>query len=64
MTDTDEQAWHKGLEAGRASLAADANPYGSESPLAEEWHDGWREGTHPRSLPMDPGAWASPLETG
>ncbi len=58
MTDTDDQAWRKGLEAGRAGLAADANPYGGDNSLAEEWHDGWREGTHPRNLAMDPDAWA------
>ncbi len=58
MTDADDQAWRKGLEAGRAGLAADANPYSGDSPLAEEWQDGWREGTHPRNLPMDPDAWA------
>jgi ribosome modulation factor len=59
-TDTDEQAWREGLEAGRAGLAADVNPYETANPLAEEWHDGWREGTHARNLPMDPDAWALP----
>ncbi len=57
-TDTDEQAWRQGLEAGLMGLAADANPYASVGPLALDWRDGWREGTHPRNLPIDPDAWA------
>ncbi len=59
MTDADERAWRQGHDAGRAGLPESANPYETGTPLAEDWHDGWREGTHPRELPMDPDAWVS-----
>ena len=58
MTDPSEEAWRKGLDAGREGLAESASPYEAGSLMAEDWADGWREGTHPRNLPMDPGAWA------
>ena len=58
--DGSEQAWQLGRAAGLDEVAEGTNPYGTDTELAADWADGWREGaklSH-RSVDGDP-AWAA-----
>jgi ribosome modulation factor len=60
MTDGSEDAWRLGRTAGLDEVAEDANPYGTDSELAADWADGWREGTKLSNRPVDGAqAWAA-----
>lgn len=48
MTDTAEQAWHKGYNAGANREPENNNPY-SKGNLFHAWLDGWRKGFDPDS---------------
>ncbi len=58
-TDGSGQAWQLGRTAGLDEVAEGTNPYGTDTGLAADWADGWREGTKLGNRLMDDQAWAA-----